>query len=276
MSKNSYIGIFDSGIGGLTVAKNIVKSLPNENIIYFGDTAHVPYGTKSKRQITQYVLNDVKFLNMFDIKAVVIACNTADSVAKDKLIHTYPDLPVFGVVEPASELAAKTTKNGRIGVIATKATTDSQAYNKAIAKAAPEAEVFSTACPLLVPLVENERYHRGDKVTEMVLKEYLDPLIELDIDTLVLGCTHYPLLQGIIQELYPELNVISSSAAAADRLKETLASADMLKEKPGSDRMYFVSDDCKGFAHNARIFMGDSLGGKVRQVDIEDTFELHK
>ena len=121
MSDNRYIGVFDSGIGGLTVVKSIVDSMPGENIIYFGDTAHVPYGTRSERQITEYVLADVRFLRTFDIKAVVIACNTADSVAKEKVRETYPDLPVFGVVDPASRLAAETTKNGKVGVIATNA-----------------------------------------------------------------------------------------------------------------------------------------------------------
>ena len=128
MSDNRYIGVFDSGIGGLTVVKSIVDSMPGENIIYFGDTAHVPYGTRSKRQITEYVLADVRFLRTFDIKAVVIACNTADSVAKEKVREVNPDLPVFGVVDPASRLAAETTKNGTIGVIATNATVKTGAY----------------------------------------------------------------------------------------------------------------------------------------------------
>ncbi|MEE1299705.1 MAG: glutamate racemase, partial [Acutalibacteraceae bacterium] len=134
MSDNRYIGVFDSGIGGLTVVKSIVECMPGENIIYFGDTAHVPYGTRSKRQITEYVLADVRFLRTFDIKAVVIACNTADSVAKEKVREVNPDLPVFGVVDPASRLAAVQTKNGRIGVIATNATVKTGAYERAIAK----------------------------------------------------------------------------------------------------------------------------------------------
>ena len=184
MDKNSYIGVFDSGIGGLTVAKEIMESLPNENIVYFGDTAHVPYGSRSKRQITQYVLSDVKFLSRFEIKAVVIACNTADSVAREAVEEAYPRLPVFGVVAPASRMAAEKSKNGRIGVIATKATVASKAYDRAIAAIAPEAVVLSKACPLLVPLVENGRFQPGDPVTQMVIREYLEPLVQDGIDTL--------------------------------------------------------------------------------------------
>ena len=248
MSDNRYIGVFDSGIGGLTVVKSIVDSMPGENIIYFGDTAHVPYGTRSERQITEYVLADVRFLRTFDIKAVVIACNTADSVAKEKVRETYPDLPVFGVVDPASRLAAETTKNGKVGVIATNATVK------------------------LVPLVENGRFETGDPVIEIVLHEYLDPLVEKGIDTLVLGCTHYPLLYGTITHLYPELNVISSSDAAAAKMLGTLiqnGTCNENTEAAESERKYFVSDDAEGVDKLARVFMGDELGGTFQQVDVE-------
>ena len=198
MDKNSYIGVFDSGIGGLTVAKEIMENLPNENIVYFGDTAHVPYGSRSKRQITQYVLSDVKFLSRFEIKAVVIACNTADSVAREAVEEAYPRLPVFGVVAPASRMAAEKSKNGRIGVIATKATVASKAYDRAIAAIAPEAVVLSKACPLLVPLVENGRFQPGDPVTQMVIREYLDHLVDLPnavaIPLTDVPCPAYPYL----------------------------------------------------------------------------------
>lgn len=269
MSNNSAIGVFDSGIGGLTVVKSIVESMPQENIIYFGDTAHVPYGTRSKRQILHYVLSDVKFLNTFDLKAVVIACNTADSVARQAVEDAYPDLPVFGVVDPASRLAAAQTRNKKIGVIATKATVESGAYEKAIAAYDPEVEVLSAACPLLVPLVENGRFEVGDIVIETVVREYLDPLLAEGIDTLVLGCTHYPLLQDVITHLYPDLNVISSSDAAAAKLLGTLIREGLCNEEPGSDRKYFVSDDAEGVDKLARVFMREDLGGTFRQVDVE-------
>lgn len=263
---NKYIGVFDSGMGGLTVVKSIVESMPDENIIYFGDTAHVPYGTRSKEQITEYVLNDVKFLNTFDIKAIVIACNTADSIAREKVEELY-DLPVFGVVEPASKKAAETTKNNKIGIIATNATVNSGAYEKNIGRFNPNAEVFSEACPLLVPLVEEGRFKKGDNVIEKVLTEYLEPLKEKGIDTLVLGCTHYPLLYDIIADIMPDVNIISSSVAAAEVLKKNLCSNDMLSGTEGSERKYFVSDNAEYFEGLAKIFMGD-LGGSVKHVEI--------
>ncbi|MDO5448773.1 MAG: glutamate racemase [Clostridia bacterium] len=268
MSKSSYIGVFDSGIGGLTVVKAIADSMPNENIIYFGDTAHVPYGTRSKRQITEYVLADVKFLNTFDLKAIVIACNTADSIARAKVEDLY-DLPIFGVVDPASKRAAEQTRNGKIGVIATNATVNSGAYDTAIAKYNKDAQVISVACPLFVPLVENGRFSKGDIVIETVAREYLDPLVEKGIDTLVLGCTHYPLLSDVIEGLYPDLQIISSSGAAADTLRQSLEASELVSDTDDSIRKYFVSDDADGFKRQAQVFMGDTLGGDVTQVSLE-------
>lgn len=270
MTENEkYIGVFDSGIGGLTVVKSIVESMPDENIIYFGDTAHVPYGTRSKEQITQYVLNDVKFLSMFNIKAIVIACNTADSIARETVESRYSEIPVFGVVEPASKMAAKSTVNGKIGVIATNATVNSGAYVKAIKKYNEKAEVISLACPLLVPLVEEGRFRKGDKVIEKVLTEYLTPLKEQGIDTLVLGCTHYPLLSDIIKDIMGDgVSIISSSVAAAATLKAELKNGGLLKGTSGSERKYFVSDNAEFFEKQALIFMGDALGGKVEHAEV--------
>lgn len=262
-----YIGVFDSGIGGLTVVKSIVESMPNENIIYFGDTAHVPYGTRSREQITEYVLSDVRFLNTFDLKAIVIACNTADAIAKEKVEALY-DLPVFGVVNPASAMAAKTTKNGKIGIIATNATVNSGSYERAITGQNPDARVYSVACPLLVPLVENGRFKKGDPVIETVLAEYLQPLKEQGVDTLVLGCTHYPLLYDVIAEMMPGVNIISSSVAAAQALRQGLQQQNLL-DGTQAIRRYFVSDNAALFESTAKIFMGDELGGVVEQVEIE-------
>lgn len=265
--KNKYIGVFDSGIGGLTVVKSLVESMPDENIIYFGDTAHVPYGTRSKEQITEYVIDDVKFLSSFELKAVVIACNTADAIAREKVESMY-SIPVFGVVMPASEKAALSTKNGKIGVIATNATVNSKAYDKAIRACNPDAEVFSVACPLLVPLVENGRFRRGDGVIETVLTEYLQPLKEYGVDTLVLGCTHYPLLYDLIADIMPGVNIISSSVAAAENVRKTLECKNIMNDVPGSERKYYVSDNAAQFEREAVIFMGESLGSIVEQVEI--------
>lgn len=265
-----YIGVFDSGIGGLTVVKSIVETMPNESIIYFGDTAHVPYGTRSKEQITEYVLDDVNFLSQFNIKAIVIACNTADSAARERVEESYRDIPVYGVVAPASKKAAEITKNKKIGVIATNATVNSGAYEKKIHSIAPDIQVISLACPLLVPLVEEGRFKTGDKVIEQVLREYLTPLKEQGIDTLVLGCTHYPLLTEVISEIMGEkVSIISSSVAAAEELKKGLLQKNILSDTPQGKRKYFVSDDAASFEKNARVFMGDSLGGRVEQVDTE-------
>lgn len=264
---NKYIGVFDSGMGGLTVVKSIIEKMPNENIVYFGDTAHVPYGTRSKEQITEYVMNDVKFLSKFDIKAIVIACNTADSIAREKVEQTYA-LPVFGVVEPASKKAALTTKNGRIGIIATNATVNSGAYEKTISKYNKTAEVISLACPLLVPLVEEGRFKKGDKVIEKVLTEYLTPLKEQEIDTLVLGCTHYPLLHDIIAEIMPGVEIISSSVAAADEIENAFIAKELTCSSGSAGiRKYFVSDNAEYFESLAEIFMGN-LGGKVEHVEV--------
>lgn len=263
-----YIGVFDSGIGGLTVVKSIVETMPDENILYFGDTAHVPYGTRSKEQITEYVLNDVKFLSRFDLKAIVIACNTADAIARDKVTELYK-MPVFGVVDPASKEAAYSTKNGRIGVIATNATVNSKAYNKAILKYNADAEVMSVACPLLVPLVENGRFKKDDIVINTVLHEYLAPLKEAQVDTLVLGCTHYPLLFDVISSMMPGVNIISSSVAAANALKNGLEELGISGAGACGERKYYVSDNAEYFEKTALIFMGDSLGGSVSHVELD-------
>lgn len=265
-----YIGVFDSGMGGLTVVKSIIENMPDENIIYFGDTAHVPYGTRSKKQITEYVLNDVKFLSAFSIKAIVIACNTADSAARAEVESRYPDMPVFGVVEPASEKAALSTKNNKIGVIATNATVRSRAYEKAVKKFNPGAQVFSVACPLLVPLVEEGRFKTDDPVIREIVDEYLAPLKERGIDTLVLGCTHYPLLHDVIADITGGgVEIISSSVTAAQELKNQLAIKNLLNPSGEKKRKYFVSDNAEFFEQKAIMFMGDSLGGKVEQVNID-------
>ena len=263
-----YIGVFDSGIGGLTVMKSILDKLPQENIIYFGDTAHVPYGTRSRAQITDYVIADVNFLRTFALKALVIACNTADSIARTAVEAMLP-VPVYGVVEPASRRAAAITRNGKIGVIATNATVGSGAYEAAVAAVNPDLQVLSKACPLLVPLVENGRFHQGDPVISTVLQEYLTPLREAGIDTLVLGCTHYPLLQDLIAALMPGITIISSSEAAADALADGLR-AQGLNAAQGGKRAYYVSDNAAGFEAAARIFMGGDLGGAVTLIKPED------
>lgn len=264
---NKPIGVFDSGLGGLTVVKTITELMPEENIIYFGDTAHVPYGSRSGEQITEYVMNDVRFLSGFDIKAIVIACNTADSVARSDIEEKYP-LPVFGVVTPAAKKAASLTKNKRIGVMATEAAIRSGAYIKAIKSFRSDVVIISEACPLLVPLIEEGRFSKGDIVIESVVREYLELMKKENVDTLILGCTHYPLLYDIIRSEMPDVNIVSSSYAAAESLREIIKLNGMQNEsgKDGTLRI-FVSDKAQDFEKHAEIFMGKKITGNVLEVD---------
>lgn len=261
------IGVFDSGLGGLTVVRSIIEQMPEENIIYFGDTAHVPYGSRSREQITEYVMNDVRFLSGFDIKAIVIACNTADSVAKTSIEEKYP-LPVFGVVMPAAKKAAAVTENNRIGVMATEATIRSGAYERAIKSFNPDSVVISEACPLLVPLIEEGRFSKGDVVIESVVKEYIQPMKKESTDTIILGCTHYPLLYDIIKSEMPGINIVSSSLEAANSLREIMKLNGMQNESGEKGKLrIFVSDKAHDFEKHAEIFMGKKITGNVLEVD---------
>ncbi len=263
------IGVFDSGLGGLTAARELMRLLPGEDIIYFGDTGRVPYGSRSRDTIIKYARQDVAFLRTFDLKAIVIACGTVSTTALDLLSGENP-IPVLGVVDPAAREAAATTRSGKIGLIGTQATIRTGAYEKAIAALLPGAKVTALPCPLLVPLVENGRFRRGDKVAELVVAEYLAPIKSAGVDTLVLGCTHYPLLTEVIGAyMGPDVTLINSGAACARHvaalLSETEARSD--SNEPGR-RRYFVSDRVEGFSGLASIFLGQDVRGDVEQVDI--------
>lgn len=253
-----YIGIFDSGIGGLTVVKAIIDLLPNENIIYFGDTKNCPYGIKKKDEIIRLSLEDTKFLNSFDLKAMVIACNTIDSVAKSVIQKEY-NLPVFGVVSPASKLAAESTKNNKIGVLATSATVNSKSYLNEILKYNSSAEIFQVACPKLVPLVEEGKFSGNYKETVDAINEYMAPLKEKKIDTLILGCTHYPLLKDLIKAQIPNVNIISSSDTAANLLKDYLTKNNLLENSNNPVYEYYVSENPNDVKHKANIFMDNHI-----------------
>ncbi len=267
MNKNkSCIGVFDSGLGGLTVVDGLMSLMPNENIVYFGDTANMPYGTKTKEEITQYVLQNMEFLSSFNLKAVVIACNTADSVARKKLQEIY-SLPIFGVVSPTSKQAVDSTKNDKIGVLATNAVINSKAYQDEIHRLNADVEVTAIACPKLVPLIEDGHFSRGDELAVRALGEYLKPMKESGVDTLILGCTHYPLLQDTIADMLPGVTLISSSAAAAMSAKaelESLGKTESRNEK--GEHSFFVSKDPDSFYHNAKMILGERLD-KIFGVD---------
>lgn len=263
------IGVFDSGLGGLTAVRELQRLLPGEDIIYFGDTGRVPYGSRSRETIIKYGRQDVAFLRTFDLKAIVIACGTVSTTALDLLAAETP-IPVWGVVEPAVRAAADATKNRKIGLIGTQATIRSGAYERMLAGLDPEAEVLSAACPLFVPLVENGRFRPGDLVVETVAAEYLAPFRATGVDTLILGCTHYPLLTDIIgRYMGPGVTLINTGATCARQVADILTRRDALA-KPGKAGVsrYYVSDSTEGFAQLAGIFLGRDVGDHVEQVDI--------
>ncbi len=234
------IGIFDSGIGGLTVFKEIDKSFPKANLYYIGDTARVPYGNKSEETIIRYSLELSEFLvKNFKVDVIVVACNTASSYAVDK-IKNYLKIPVIDVITPGVLTAVTTTKNGKIGVIGTQATIRSKSYEKKLKELNPDFEVYSNACPLFVPLVEEGKI-KG-KITRLIIEDYLKNLVEKDIDTLILGCTHYPLLKEEISSLYPDINIVDSSALISDFIKKL----NIFNEKNG-ERRVFITDSSPSF-----------------------------
>lgn len=262
------IGVFDSGLGGLTAVKQLMKMLPNEDIVYFGDTGRVPYGTRSPQTITKYVMQDINFLKTFNIKMIVVACGTASTVALP-LLRDKSDIYMTGVVDEASVCAVNATRNNKIGVIATPATIKSGAFESKIKTLMPDASVYSRPCPLFVPLVENG--HFDTDVARLVAKEYLEPLKESGVDTLILGCTHYPLLRGVIQDIMGEnVTLIDMGEAVAKHVKRHLEENDMCSSKKEiGNYSYFVSDSVDNFANLGSMFLEREIGEMVNKVDIE-------
>ncbi len=264
--KHSPIGVFDSGVGGLTVLKALIDRLPQESTVYLGDTARVPYGSKSAEVVTRYSLKNAELLMEYGIKALVVACNTASAVALPALRAALP-IPVVGVVSPGAAAAVKKTRSGHIAVIGTQGTIASGAYQKALSELRDDLQVTVQACPLFVPLAE-EGWVSGD-VPRLVAHKYLGSLREAAVDTLVLGCTHYPLLAPIISEvLGPEVVLVDSAAATAIRLAEVLAERDLLKIGLSTvERHYLVTDVPTRFVEVGSRFLGRQLSG-ARQVDL--------
>lgn len=262
---NSPIGIFDSGIGGLTVTKEIVKLLPHESIIYIGDTARVPYGTRSKEIITKFAKELTKFLLKRKVKFLVVACNTISSVALSKIKKISP-VPIIGVIVPAAKQAAQVTNNKKMGVIGTQGTIASYAYEKEIRKRDPKIEVVSTACPLFVPLAEEGL---GDhKASKILAQEYLKDIISSGADTLILGCTHYPLLLETIKNIVgPKVNIIDSAIPAAEHLKINLEKYKLLSSSKKPTLEFYVTDAPDRVYQVAGRFFGKKLKS-LKKVDL--------
>ncbi len=270
IKKSAPIGVFDSGVGGLTVAREIMRHLPNENIVYFGDTARVPYGSKSKDTIIRYSRQIINFLKTKDVKAIVIACNTASALALD-VVRGESDIPIIGVVEPGARAALAATTTKKIGVIGTEGTIRSAMYEKIIQGFEPEASVIGKACPLFVPLVEEgfAKHH----VTEEIIDYYLASMKETDIDSLILGCTHYPLLRSRIREYVGEkITLVNPAYETAMDLKQLLEEnglANTYTEQGHGTYSFYVSDAADKFKQFANSILPYDIE-TTKQINIEE------
>jgi len=264
----SAIGVFDSGIGGLTVVRELLKILPREPIVYLGDTARVPYGNKSRETVLKFSTENVLFLLHHDVKLVIIACHTASSFALPFLERHFKN-PILGVIEPGVEMALESTGSGRIGVIGTNATIGSAAYLHAFARRGAKVKVFQVPCPLFVPLVEEGCL--DDPITEQAARRYLVPLKAARVDTLILGCTHYPLLKGVVSKVMgPKVQLVDSARQVALKTKEVLQSLGLEhSDRNGAApaRRFFVTDEPRHFESLSVRFLGRRVGD-VAKVDV--------
>ncbi len=263
------IGVFDSGIGGLTVLKALTESLPRESFVYLGDTARLPYGTKSAKSITRYALQTTSLLKERGIKLLVIACNTATAVSLGALQEAYPGLPVIGVIRPGAEAACRASKGGRIGIIATESTINGGSYEREILRIRPDAHVFSRPCPLFVPLAE-EGWCDGE-IAHLVSRRYLGSMVEeTGIDTLVLGCTHFPVLAEAIQDVVgPGVTLVDSARTTAEFVQEMLARRDICSTTTERSLSFLATDGAERFARVGGVFMHNHLDpSDVEIVDL--------
>jgi len=261
------IGIFDSGVGGLTVVKEIIAQLPGEDIIYLGDTARVPYGIKSAQTVVRFSAENTEFLLKFDVKLIVIACNTASSVGLPYLKKKF-NLPFVGVIEPGAKTAVSLTRNRSVGVIATPATITSGAYQRQIKEIDSEILVYARSCPLFVPLVEEGWI--SDEVTMLVAQRYLRELKQKRVDTLILGCTHYPLLSKVIAEVMGEgVDIVNSGSELAKEMSGLLNENGLLSNKKSNSKIrFFVTDDVGRFKEVGEKFLGRNLESVEKIGDI--------
>jgi len=270
MNNNQPIGVFDSGIGGLTVVKEIIKYLPNENIIYIGDTARVPWGTRSKKTIITFSLQLANFLSRKKVKFIVLACHTASSIALSTLRKKIK-IPLMGVIKPSITPTLLKTKNYRIGIIGTPATIRSNTWEKALKKRNKQAKVFSASCPLFVPLVEEGLFDH--QITKIIAKEYLQPLFKKRIDTLVLACTHYPLLKGVIKKTAgKQVALINPGKMTAKALAKKFKNKQLPSHlKKGNIKLYFTDSDLPN-AKKLEKYLGKKIYSSIiKQINLNET-----
>ena len=273
MDRNAPIGVFDSGIGGLTVAREIMRQMPQERIVYFGDTARVPYGSKSQDTVLRYSRQIIRFLKTQGVKAIVIACNTASACALETVKQEL-DIPIIGVIYAGARTAAEATHNGKIGVIGTEATIRSGIYTREMQKLRPDIEVIGKPCPLFVPLVEAGYVDHSapdkQEITKLVIAQYLTEIRDAGVDTLILGCTHYPLIKTMIGEFMGRNVVLVDPAkTAAHHLERILSERGLKADHPAGQAHFYVSDAPDGFVQTADLFLGEYKGGEVEQIAID-------
>lgn len=265
------VGVFDSGLGGLTAVRELIKLLPAQNIIYLGDTARVPYGTRSDKSITRYTSQAIRFFREKDVRMILVACGTVSSVALEGLRDT-SDIPMIGIIEPTVRKAVASSKNGRVGIIATPATIRSGAFYRALIAAEPGLSIYEKACPMFVPLVENGYVGRDNPVAALLIEEYLTPLKQAGIDTLILGCTHYPLIAPAIGKFMGDgVTLINSGQAMAEQFAAGLPRIPQ-QEKTGICDQYafYVTDTADGFHQSAKLFLDGDVLGHVEKIEIEN------
>lgn len=268
---NRPIGVFDSGVGGLTSVRELQKILPGEDIVYFGDTGRVPYGSRSKQTIRKYAHQDIQYLMRYDVKAILAACNTVSAHMGEKDVRELGiAVPYYETILPAAREACAISEGGRIGVIGTISCMRSGAFGKALRSIQPSAKLFGNAAPLLVPMVENGMTEPDNKITRLMLEQYLEPLIREEIDTLILGCTHYPMLAPIVDDiLQSKVHLVDSGAAAARELQVMLCERGMQADRENGSTIYRVTDTVEHFTGIARNFLFENIEARVEFVDID-------
>ena len=267
---NESIGIFDSGLGGLTAVKELAALMPDENIIYLGDTARVPYGSRSAQTLIRFAKQDFDFIFRQNVKAVLVACGTISSVALPELKK---NCPVFieGVVAPAAKQAVESTKNGKIAVIATNATINSGAYNREISALDEDVSVIEKACPMFVPIVENGYFEKENPIAKLIVADSLAEIKTSGADTLILGCTHYPILRPLIEEfLGPEIALIDAGREAAKVVCEHIKATKAENKSGGGRHVYYVTDEPSGFASLAELFLNRKIKDEVKKISLDE------